>query len=136
MNYFDEKIKYENLNGRQKEIYNFQKVSALLADYGYTTIKLDDDWMGADFIAIHIDGKRYLKIQLKGRLTFDKKYIGKDIFICFRHDDQWFIYPHDILLKMFEIEIGNSSSWSEGGLYHFPKLTFQNLDRLAPYLVK
>jgi hypothetical protein len=136
MNYFDQRIRYEELNGRQKEIYNFQKVSALLADYGFTTIKLDDDWMGADFIAIHIDGKRYLKIQLKGRLTFDKKYIGKDIFICFRHEDHWFIYPHDVLLKIFEPEIGYSSSWSDGGLYHFPKLTLKNLDRLATYIVK
>ena len=82
MKYFTEKIKYKDLNGRQKEIYNFQKVSSVLADYGYTTIKLDDDWMGADFIALHVDGLRYLKVQLKGKLTFDNKYIGKDIFIC------------------------------------------------------
>jgi hypothetical protein len=91
--------------------------------------------MGADFIAIHVDGKRYLKIQVKGRLSFDKKYVGKDIFICFRDEDRWFIYPHDILLKIFEPEIGYSSSWLEGGLYHFPKITPKNFDRLAPYVL-
>ena len=52
MKYFNERIQYDDLKGKQQEIYNFQKVSAHLADYGYTTIKLDDDWMGADFIAI------------------------------------------------------------------------------------
>lgn len=134
MKYFDKKIEYSTLRAKQKEIYNFQKVSAHLADYGYTTIKLDDDWMGADFIAIHFDGVRYLKVQLKARLTFDKKYIGKDIFICF-FDKKWFIYPHDELLKQFEPEILNSSSWADKGLYHYPYLTPKNLQRLQDFLV-
>jgi len=135
MKYFNERIQYDDLKGKQQEIYNFQKVSAHLADYGYTTIKLDDDWMGADFIAIHFDGIKYLKVQLKGRLWFDKKYIGKDIFICF-FEKEWFIYPHDELLKIFESEIQNTSSWIEKGLYHYPKLTSKNLKRLTDYIVK
>ena len=43
------KIDYSKLNARQQENYNFQKVSGVLADYGYTCIKLSDDWNGADF---------------------------------------------------------------------------------------
>ena len=39
-----EKVQYENLNSKQKEIYNFQKVAAILADYGFNCIKLADDW--------------------------------------------------------------------------------------------
>ena len=58
------KILYKNLNAKQKETFNFQKVSAVLADYGYACIRLNDDWNGADFIAQHIDGLNYLKIQL------------------------------------------------------------------------
>ena len=135
MTYFDKKVKYAALKGKQKEIYNFQKVSAHLADYGYTTIKLDDDWMGADFIAIHFDGLRYLKVQLKSRLTFDKKYIGKDIFICF-FDKQWIIYPHDELLSIFESEISNSSSWQDKGNYHYPYLSPKNLIRVDQYIIK
>jgi hypothetical protein len=38
------RISYTNLNSRQQETFNFQKVSAILADYGYATIKLNDDW--------------------------------------------------------------------------------------------
>jgi hypothetical protein len=60
-------IDYQRLNSRQKEAYNFQKISAVLADFGYCTIRLSDDWGGADFIAQHIDGS-VLKVQLKGRL--------------------------------------------------------------------
>ena len=45
-----ERIVYDELNAKQKEIYNFQKVAALLANYGFNCIKLDDDWQGADFL--------------------------------------------------------------------------------------
>ena len=71
------RIDYQKLNSRQKENFNFQKVSAFLADYGYVTLRLSDDWQGADFIAVHISGDQFLKVQLKGRLTVDKKYEKK-----------------------------------------------------------
>jgi hypothetical protein len=103
-----QKINYTNLNSRQKETYNFQKVSAVLADYGYATIRLNDDWEGADFLAQHIDGENYLKVQLKSRLTFDQKYVGKNIYMCFpyRLEDgagrvTWYIFDHDKLLGIF-----------------------------------
>ena len=44
-----QRINYNNLNAKQKEIFNFQKVAAILADYGFNCIKLSDDWQGADF---------------------------------------------------------------------------------------
>ena len=77
------KINYSDLNSKAKEMYNFHKVSAKLADYGYTCMWLTNDWQGADFIAVHIDGVTDLKVQLKGRISFAKKYIGKEIYICF-----------------------------------------------------
>jgi hypothetical protein len=45
-----QRIRYEQLNPRQQESYNFQKVSAVLADYGFTTIRLTD---GAARISSH-----------------------------------------------------------------------------------
>jgi len=92
-------VKYEKLTARQQETYNFQKVSAVLADYGYKTIRLSEDWESADFIAYHNDGKTFLKVQLKGRLTLDTKYMDKEIYICFRCDGEWYIYPHDAALR-------------------------------------
>ncbi|AOF82135.1 hypothetical protein BSY238_1960 [Methyloversatilis sp. RAC08] len=74
-------VQYASLNARQKKSYNFQKVSGVLADYGFTTIRLSDDWQGADFIAQHIDGQQFVKAQLKGRCTLAKKYMGKDLYI-------------------------------------------------------
>ena len=73
------RIKYEDLNSRQQENYNFQKLASKLADYGFNCLRLSDDWQGADFIACHIDGKTFMKVQLKGRLSIEKKYDGKDV---------------------------------------------------------
>jgi hypothetical protein len=90
-----EKIQYKDLNARQKENYNFHKVADLLADFGYNCLRLNDDWEGADFIALHKDGIGHLKVQLKGRLTLDRKYIKKDNFVAFTQDDVWTSHSRD-----------------------------------------
>ncbi len=129
-----QKIVYESLNARQKESFNFQKVSAVLADYGFITIKLSDDWHGADFIAQHLSGET-LKVQLKGRLSFYKKYQGKDLRICFRAENEWYFYPHDELLEriLAETNIGNTESWVNHGGYSFPGFSQQLKMMLEPY---
>ena len=60
------RIHYSSLNARQKENFNFQKLSSVLADFGFVTMRLTDDWGGADFIAQHIDGETFLRVQLQG----------------------------------------------------------------------
>jgi hypothetical protein len=132
-----EKISYNHLNAKQKETFNFQKVSAILADYGFATIKLNDDWQGADFIAQHIDGDTYLKVQLKGRLTFDKKYFGKDLHICFPYRNTWYLFPHDEMLNAFLKEFSDkmaiSSSWTNHGSYSWNSLSKRILEILNNY---
>lgn len=127
------RIEYAALNGRQKENYNFQKISALLADYGFVTIRLSDDWNGADFLALHKDGWT-LKIQLKSRLTFVEKYRGKGLWVCFPIGKNWYLYPHDDLLTIIlaETTIGISQSWLAKGHYS----TGQPGKRLEGFLEK
>lgn len=131
-----ERIAYEALNARQKESFNFQKISAVLADYGYTTIRLSDDWNGADFLAQHLSGET-LKIQLKGRLSFYEKYRHKELWVCFRQNQDWYLYRHDELLEkvLEQTNIANSASWMQEGGYTFPGLTVQLQAMLAPYLL-
>jgi hypothetical protein len=119
-----DKIAYNTLNARQKENFNFQKVSAVLADYGYVTIRLSDDWNGADFIALHISGS-ILRIQLKGRLYFDKKYCNKGLYLTFASEGVWYLYPHDELLEKVcaVTQIKSTRSWQDKGIYHFPHLS-------------
>jgi hypothetical protein len=117
-------IPYKQLNARQKELFNFQKLAATFADRGFNCIKLADDWQGADFIAYHAIEAFTLKVQLKSRLTIDsKKYGGKDIWMAFphgkSHDKCWYLIQHDSLVE----KIGkstkwlNSDSWKKKGAY-------------------
>ena len=93
------RVPYAALNPRQKENHNFHLVAARLAEYGFTSLRLTDDFEGADFVALHVDGQTILKVQLKGRLTFDRKYVGKGLHVAFRQEDRIFVYPHDQLFE-------------------------------------
>ena len=130
-----QRVRYEDLSSRQQESHNFQKASAVLADYGFTTIRLTDDWRGADFIAQHIDGITFLKVQLKGRATFDQKYRGRDIHICFPSNGHWYLYPHDeILQRILETtNVPNTKSWAIEGVYSYPGLSEDLRVLLEPY---
>lgn len=131
------RIPYSQLNSRQKENYNFQKLAGGLADYGFNCLRLNDDWQGADFLACHVDGITFLKIQLKGRMTIDKKYLGKDIHIAFLNGDECYVYPHDEMveriLKLDKIE--NSKSWFEVGGYSWPQPPVWAKDMLNDYRI-
>src|SRR5438128_1716322 len=114
-----EKVPYSRLNSRQKENFNFQKVSDVLAEYGFVTMRLSDDWQGADFIAQHTDGKLFIKVQLKSRPAFAKKYLGKDLFIAYCDGQDWYLYPHDeVLERVLKVtSIGDTESWLIRGGY-------------------
>ena len=79
-----ERVKYAELNAKQKEVYNFQKIAALLADYGFNCVRLSHDWKGADFLALHMPSDDVIRVQLKARLTVDRKYENKGLWIAFR----------------------------------------------------
>jgi hypothetical protein len=129
-------VEYKQLNARQKENFNFQKVSAVLADYGFVTLRLSDDWNGADFIALHISGED-IRAQLKGRLTFEQKYRGRGLYVAFGENGAWYLYPHDELFDkvLAKTNIGNSESLREHGAYSYPHVpeTLQAL--LEPYRI-
>ena len=126
------KIDYNNLNAKAKEIYNFHKFSSVLADYGYASMWLNNDWEGADFIAVHSDGETTLKVQLKGRLSFMKKYIGKNILITFIEDGNYYIYPHDKILRLLNFT-KTDKTWLEHGKWSSPRLTKRYKEILEDY---
>ena len=65
------------------------------------------------------------KVQLKGRWTIDKKYIGRDIWVAFPVDDDWYLVPHDEMVAIAENYTGalQVHSWTGGGVYSWPKPT-------------
>ncbi len=126
------------LNGRQKEIYNFQKSAALLADYGFNCMRLTDDWHGADFLAHHFDGKTTLKVQLKARLTIDRKYSGQEIWMNFPSGGTWYLVPHDDLVDLVGQATNwlNTASWRERGQYSSANPSPALLDKLQPFALE
>ena len=94
------RIHYGQLNARQKENYNFQKASAILADYGFNCMRLSDDWKGADFLAVHVDGETTLRVQLKSGVSINPKYLCKDLWMMFPAGSKWFLIPHDTLVTL------------------------------------
>jgi hypothetical protein len=131
------KIQYADLSSPQKENFNFQKVSAVLADYGFATIRLTNDWNGADFLALHRDGET-LKIQLKSRLTICGKYMGKELWVAAPHAGGWFIYPHDETIETIESvsPFLNSQSWQQDKLYTWRSPSKALLQALAPHFIR
>lgn len=130
-----EPIKYQDLNAKAKETYNFHKIAAILADYGYNSIWLSNDWNGADFIAVHIDGVSDIKIQLKGGISFAQKYRGKNLYIGFIEQGDLYLYPHDDVLEQVEPVISDKK-WIEKGTYFQTKITSRFIDVLAPYKIR
>ena len=127
------KVDYTKLNSRQQEIFNFQKVAAVLAEYGFNCIQLRDDWQGADFLAYHMEGKNTLKVQLKGRLTIDKKYKGKKLYVAFPIEGHWYLIEHDELINKVKLYTDwlDSRSWKENGSYHSAKPPVKLIQQLA-----
>lgn len=132
------KINYSDLSPKQKEIYNFQKISAYLADYGFNCIKLSDDWNGADFLAYHPNGKDTLRIQLKSRITIDRKYLNKELYIAFPIENGWCLINHDELVNIIQNTTNwlESSSWLESGKYHSATLSKKLSDSLDSFFLK
>lgn len=134
-----QKVTYARLNARQQENYNFHIIAARLAEYGFNSVRLTDDFEGADFIALHVDGTTMLRIQLKGRLTFDQKYYGKGIHIAFRDDADIYVYPHDELRQLMEDSgclVGSKSeAWVKRGSRSWNILPNKYKPLLQDYLI-
>ncbi len=132
-----QRIDYRSLNGKQKEIYNFQKSAAVLADYGFNCIKLADDWRGADFLAYHKDGEETLRVQLKARLTIDRKYCGRGLWMNFPAAGSWYLVEHDQLVRIVGERTNwlDSSSWTGEGMYSSGRPSRALLDGLRAYRI-
>lgn len=133
------KGKYKKLNAKQQENFNFHKIAGILADYGFNSIRLYDDWKGADFLAYHNDEDSTLRIQLKGRWTIEKKYVGKEIYIAFPNGDDWYLYPHDELIDYFKREekhtVLETPSWKNDKKYGSPSISNTMKDFFDEYKI-
>lgn len=128
------------LSSKDKEVYNYHHLTALLSEYGFGCDWVRNDSNGADFLAYHAELGKVLKIQLKGAgLHIAKKYEGKGIHMaCLLPDDKWALIPHDDLKSMLERLNPNAftgQTWSEKGTYYINPPSAAHLAELAPYIL-
>jgi len=131
------KIEYTEINKRARESVNFQKVSALLADYGFITQWLNNDYLGADFLAIHVDGNTILKVQLKAGPTICKKYFNcKGLYMAFMdHIGNRYLIEHEMLKKVFEehTNLLQGKKWLRDGIAFTDRPSKKLIAALEPY---
>lgn len=116
---------------RQKENFNDRKVAARPVDYGFAGIRPSDDFEGADFIALHVDGDA----MSKGRMTFDRKYVGKGLHVAFPLGERVFVYPRDEVPDDVARRQAFSSNraWLDDGLVHWGSSPAWALAALEPW---
>lgn len=133
-----ERVDYAELNAKQKEVYNFQKIAALLADYGFNCVRLSHDWKGADFLALHMPSDNVIRVQLKARLTVDRKYENKGLWIAFPVNEDWYLLEHDKLKEMVgeRTPALDNNAWRRDGLLSWPSPTKALLNALEPYRIR
>lgn len=136
------RIDYSKLNARQQEVHNFHAIAALLAVYGFATYAIRDDWSGGDMMARHMTdwASKAMMIQIKSRVTFDRKYLNKNLWIGFPWEEGAYVYPHDEILAAYiraraarGHPLESSRAWSAGGCVHWSKPTAELFDHLRPY---
>lgn len=115
-----EHISYSAMDSKQREVYHYQKVSAILADYGFVCTWLSADWKGADFIAVGVSGE-VLRVQLKsGGFEINRKYCGyNDLWMLFPDRGDWYLIKHkDLVEKACQTTtMLNTKSWKDKGKY-------------------
>ncbi len=65
----------------QEAIYR-SEVAKIFLEHGWLVYVPEADVGGVDFLVMNLETEEVRKIQLKGRWTVDKKYQGKNIWMC------------------------------------------------------
>jgi hypothetical protein len=74
-------------------------------------------------------------VQLKGRWTIDRKYLGRDIWVAFPVGVDWFLMPHDKMVRAAPTYTA-TTSWKDGGIYHAARPRPDVLDACQPYRLR
>ncbi len=121
------------LKAPQKESPNFRKIAATLSNYGFDCIQLADDSEEADFLAYHLSGTITLKVQLKSRVTIEKRCCGREIWVVFPHEGLWYLIHHDRLVEKIGQHTAwlSTAGWKEKGSYSSARIDPDLLESLA-----
>jgi hypothetical protein len=116
-----------------KEVINRNVVVSLALEQGFNAFLPVYDG-GVDFILYHEADNVVRKVQLKSRWMIDKKYLGRDIWMAFPIDNDWYLMPHDIMHEMAKADgVLETASWIDAGAYSRPRPSAATVIQCAPY---
>ena len=116
-----------------REVINRNTVVSLALAQGFNAFLPVYDG-GVDFILYRESDGVVRKVQLKGRWTIDRKYIGRDIWIAFPIGADWYLVPHDEMVASAEADgTTKSASWTVGSTYSRPRPSKAVIAACAPY---
>lgn len=116
-----------------REVINRNTVVSLALDQGFNAFLPVYDG-GVDFILYRESDGLVRKVQLKGRWTIDRKYLGRDIWVAFPITGDWYVMPHDEMVRLAEAEgVTQTASWTESGVYSKPRPSKATVAACAPF---
>lgn len=132
-----ERIDLSQMSPSEVRKYNYNKVTAALSDYGFSTELLPEGQFVWDFVATQEHTGKKIKVLIRPQMTLEKKFLGKDIYICFLEGSNWYIYPHDQHYEHVRItsNLMDTSSWKKEGTFTVSKLSAQNKLAIAPFKI-
>jgi hypothetical protein len=120
-------------SSQTREVINRNIVVSLALEQGFNAFLPVYDG-GVDFILYRESDGMVRKVQLKSRWAIDKKYVGRDIWIAFPIDGDWYLVPHDEMLATAEADgATNTPSWTERGAYSRPRISAALIAKCARY---
>ena len=130
-----------NGNGRNVSRYRSQMrgainrntVASLALERGYD-VYLPVHAGGVDLVLLHRDSGKLIKVQLKGRWTIERKYLGREIWIAFPIDGDWYLMEHDRMVELGDRQgYTRNPSWTEKGIWNIPSPSKAVRESCAPY---
>ena len=116
-----------------REVINRNTVVSLAMEQGFNAFLPVYDG-SVDFILYREADGLIRKVQLKGRWLTDRKYVGRDIWMAFPIDDDWYLMPHDTMVASAEADdTTRTASWIEDGAYSRPKPSKAVIAACEPY---
>ena len=116
-----------------REVINRNTVVSLALEQGFNAFLPVYDG-GIDFILYRESDGATRNVQLKARWTIERKYVGRNIWIAFPHENDWYLMQHDEMLKVAEAEgVTQTASWLQGSAYSRPRLSKTQLVQCEPY---
>lgn len=129
-------VRYERRNLMIKltsdaiEVVNRNALVTVALSQGYNAyLPVYDN--GIDLILLNEATGDTKLVQLKGRWTIDAKYVGRNIWIAFPDRGEWYVAPHDEMVRLGERHTG-TESWAKG-TYSKGGLSKSDRDELAQY---